>query len=301
MLPITQSDIEDAGFVFVDSGRDAYVFDYEDVLVTSDGKPVYEPPLDCFIEIQEALIDVITTGRGSYECLGKRYYFCGSDVSRNAVCPKPWEGIRRSGYCSERGIIEFLKVDADSYDQPETVVNDAISPLNPSLFEILNTDAVRFPRFGDCRCDYYEEVCESRWPKSTTACKCDPDCEPAALACVEDDHCDSYCPPGTDDDCKKRDLFGRKPRSDKKVDRNFLAYLHGWDAVQIPHELKIEPPLKPPLFRPDPIIEKPIIRIEKPRIKKPRLKKPKYFTPPAWRMRRSCGWRGDCTTYLSPH
>lgn len=52
----------------------------------------------------------------------------------------------------------------------------------------------------DCDCDYNEDVCEPEEKNSTVACYCDPDCE-FLDPCDADDHCDTWCPAGTDPDC----------------------------------------------------------------------------------------------------
>lgn len=54
---------------------------------------------------------------------------------------------------------------------------------------------------SECACDVFGGVCEAAEFGSTTTCACDEDCVGGAVACSEDDHCDSYCPEGTDPDC----------------------------------------------------------------------------------------------------
>jgi hypothetical protein len=53
----------------------------------------------------------------------------------------------------------------------------------------------------ECSCDYFTGVCEAAEDGSTATCRCDLDCQSGETACSEDDHCDSWCPAGTDPDC----------------------------------------------------------------------------------------------------
>jgi hypothetical protein len=53
----------------------------------------------------------------------------------------------------------------------------------------------------DCSCDYNDNVCESRARGTTETCACDFDCQNGETACGDDNHCDTFCPDGTDPDC----------------------------------------------------------------------------------------------------
>lgn len=55
--------------------------------------------------------------------------------------------------------------------------------------------------FGTCPCDYYGGICEAIEPDTTDKCGCDPTCAGDAESCGADDHCDTWCPEGTDPDC----------------------------------------------------------------------------------------------------
>lgn len=56
-----------------------------------------------------------------------------------------------------------------------------------------------------CDCNYYGGVCEIVAHCSQAVCACDTDCTPPGgelkPGCVADDHCDSWCPTGSDPDC----------------------------------------------------------------------------------------------------
>ncbi|HEY3351796.1 MAG TPA: hypothetical protein VGQ83_00985 [Polyangia bacterium] len=51
-----------------------------------------------------------------------------------------------------------------------------------------------------CACNY-NQYCEAGAQGSSDSCACDPDCETHDVACMDDGHCDSWCPPGVDPDC----------------------------------------------------------------------------------------------------
>jgi hypothetical protein len=51
-----------------------------------------------------------------------------------------------------------------------------------------------------CSCDF-NEYCEAEAQGSTNTCACDYDCEPHEHACMDDAHCDTWCPAGEDPDC----------------------------------------------------------------------------------------------------
>jgi hypothetical protein len=54
----------------------------------------------------------------------------------------------------------------------------------------------------DCACDcQFNEYCEAAAPGSVATCACDRDCEPHDVACMDDGHCDVFCPDGVDPDC----------------------------------------------------------------------------------------------------
>jgi hypothetical protein len=51
-----------------------------------------------------------------------------------------------------------------------------------------------------CNCDF-NEYCEAESQGSSNTCSCDWDCEPHEHACMDDAHCDTWCPSGADPDC----------------------------------------------------------------------------------------------------
>jgi hypothetical protein len=54
----------------------------------------------------------------------------------------------------------------------------------------------------DCECAcQHNEYCEAAAPGESATCACDPDCGLHDVACADDGHCDTYCPPGADPDC----------------------------------------------------------------------------------------------------
>ncbi len=81
------------------------------------------------------------------------------------------------------------------------------------------------PGEAACSCDFHVEACETSCRGCSSPCTCDVDCRlPSGSydrACVEDRHCDSWCPLGLDPDCESS-------VSDAGVDSSFDSVLRSF-------------------------------------------------------------------------
>lgn len=109
----------------------------------------------------------------------------------NGVCGEHCDCDNQSGIC-EAG--------APNSTTPCACDPDCGTPCGSDIYCDPWCPSGNDPDCSGCACDF-NEYCEAESQGSTNTCTCDLDCEPHESACMDDAHCDSWCPAGADPDC----------------------------------------------------------------------------------------------------
>lgn len=125
--------------------------------------------------------------------------FCGGDGSCNPVCggtdpdcTAVCDCDSTASFCDNTGASSATCACDDDCNGRTACADDGFCDDSCPEGSDLNCD---------CSCDFNDNVCESRARDTVETCACDFDCQNGETACGDDNHCDTFCPDGTDPDC----------------------------------------------------------------------------------------------------